>query len=63
MIQSLLYIAEGYTIILNHVNSSRNHLNSLLESWNQEEILESGIIISMFLGYVVGFTHYESHNA
>ena len=34
---------------LNHVDSSKNHLDSLLESGNQVEILESGIMISTFI--------------
>ena len=45
---------EGSATIPNHVNGSRNHLQSMLESGNQVEILESRIIISMFiLGYLV----------
>ena len=49
---------EGSATIPNHVDGSRNHLESmvesLLESGNQVEILESRIIISMFiLGYLV----------
>ena len=42
--------------IPNHVHGSRNHLESLVESGNQVEILESRIIISTFiLGYLVFF--------
>ena len=36
---------DGSVTIPNHVNGSRNYLDSLLESGNQLEIFESGIII------------------
>ena len=53
------YIRKGSTTILNYVNGSRNHLNVLLESRNQVEILESGIMISMFiLGYLINIFLY-----
>ena len=49
-----VFLHELY--ISNHINGSRNHLNSQLESDNQVEILESGIIISMFIfGYLLFF--------
>ena len=38
-------IIEGSATVSNHVDGSRNHLDSLLESMNQIEILESGITI------------------
>ena len=51
-----LDLPEGSATILNHVDGFRNHLESLLESENQVEILESRIIISTFiLGYLVFF--------
>ena len=40
---------KGSATIPDHVDSSRNHLDSLLESGNQVEICESGIIISAFI--------------
>ena len=47
---------EGSATIPNHVDGSRNRLESLLESGNQVQILESQIIISTFiLGYLVFF--------
>ena len=56
--------SEGSATILNHIDGPRNHLESLLESENQVEILESRIIISMFiLGYLVFSVHYESCDA
>ena len=56
--------SEGSATIPNHVDGPRNHLESLLESENQVEILESRIIISMFiLGYLVFSVHYESCDA
>ena len=44
-----LSIAKESATIPNHVDGSRNHLDSLLESGNQAEILESRIIISTFI--------------
>ena len=40
---------EGSAAIPNHVDDSRNHFESLLESENQVEILESRIIISTWI--------------
>ena len=52
---------EGSANIFNHVNGSRNHLDSLLESGKLVETLESGIIIST---YIFGYLHKnESHDA
>ena len=48
MILLLLHETEGSATIPNHVDGSRNHLDSLLELGNQVEIFESGIIISKF---------------
>ena len=48
--------SEGSATIPNHVDGFRNNLESLLESENQVDILESRIIISTFiLGYLVFF--------
>ena len=56
--------SEGAAAIPNHVDGPRNHLESLLESGNQVEILESRIIICTFiLGYLVFSVHYESCDA
>ena len=47
---------EGSATIPNHVDGSRNHLDSLLESGNQVEILESGVGIFTFIfGYLAFF--------
>ena len=50
---------EGSATIPNHVDDSRNHLESLLESENQMEILESRIIIStwMYFPYTMSMNH------
>ena len=48
--------SEGSATIANHIDGSRNHLDSLLESGNQVEILESGVGISTFIfGYLAFF--------
>ena len=43
------YAIEGSATIPNHIDGFRNDLDSLLESENQVEILESRTIISMFI--------------
>ena len=48
MILLVLHETEGSETIPNHVDGSRNQLDSLLELGNQVEIFESGIIISTF---------------
>ena len=42
-------VVEESTTIPNHVDDSKNHLDSLLESGNQVEILESGIAVCTFI--------------
>ena len=48
--------SEGSATIANHIDGSKNNLDSLLESGNQVEILESGVGISTFIfGYLAFF--------
>ena len=46
---TLWHCTKGSATIPDHVNGSRNHLDSLLESTNQVEICESGITIPIII--------------
>ena len=53
--------SEGSVTIPNYINGFRNHLDLLLKSGNQVEILESGIIISMFILEYLKFPYIMNH--
>ena len=57
---SAISVYRGATIP-NHVDGSKNHLESLLESGNQVEFLESRI--TFIIGYLVFSVYYESCDA
>ena len=56
--------AQGSATIPNHVDGSRNHLDSLLESGNQVEILESEIgNVYVYQLWIFSFFSYITNHA
>ena len=63
MVFTCIIYVEGSATIPNHVDGSRNHLDSLLESMNQVEIRESRVTIPTII--LVNFAlsvYYESRD-
>ena len=56
-------MAEGSATILNRIDGSGNHLDSLLESRNLVEILESGIITSTFIPKIISIFPYTVNSS
>ena len=56
-------MAEGYATILNYVDGSRKHVDSLLETRNLVEILESGIINSTFIPKIISIFPYTVNSS